>query len=212
MKNSKPLTAKVYDTVYSDIINGRITTEDILTESMLIHQLGVSKSPVREALIELCNEGILRSIPRLGYMVVPITPREVRELAEARLALELFLLEKSFTSFTDEVFAELELLIEKHHQEAQEKPTPLDNWQRNMTFHLHLAGLSGNNEMYALLERVLRKLTRATTQYFNAAEYDHPLLKERSSSLRHIELVDACRKGDLAYAKRILEVDIASLR
>ena len=76
MINSKPLTAKVYEAVYSDIINGSIKPGDIITEGLLIKQFGVSKSPVREALIALCNEDILRSIPRLGYMVVPITPRK----------------------------------------------------------------------------------------------------------------------------------------
>ena len=88
MHASKPLTARVYDEVYSDIINGKYGSQDIITESALVEKYGVSKSPVREALIQLCNEDVVRVIPRLGYMVVQITPKEIRELAEMRTVLE----------------------------------------------------------------------------------------------------------------------------
>ena len=212
MINSKPLTAKVYEAVYSDIINGSIKPGDIITEGLLIKQFGVSKSPVREALIALCNEDILRSIPRLGYMVVPITPQEIRELAEARSALELYMLEKSFAYLTTEVLDGLEDMVRKNREEAQIKRSPMDNWQRNMAFHLRLDSLAGNQSMYELLEQVLRKLTRATTQYFSDYDSDNPLLRERTSGARHFELIQACRDRDLVHAKRVLEIDINELR
>lgn len=212
MNKSKPLTAKVYDAVYSDIINGNLAPGDIITEGLLIKELGVSKSPVREALVALCSEDILRFIPRLGYMVVPITPQEVRELAEARLALETFMLEKSFTLLTEEDLDGLEELNRIHLEEAETKRSPMDNWQRKMTFHLRLASFANNQAMYELLERVLRKLTRATTQHFSGYHTDNPLLRERTSGARHIELVQACRERDLLHAKRVLAIDIQALR
>lgn len=212
VQNTKPLTKRVYDQVYSDIINGNYGSEDIITESRLVQEFGVSKSPVREALIELCNENILRSIPRLGYMVVQITPKQIRELAEARQALEIYLLEKSFQRLTDEAIAELEHLNRVNLEAAATHKTPMDNWQRNMTFHLQLASYAQNQVLYELLEQVLRKLTRATTQHFSGYDRDNPLLKERTSGARHFEFVDACKNRDLAYAKRVLEVDIDALR
>ena len=212
LQNSKPLTRKVYDQVYSDVINGKYSSEDIITESRLVHEFGVSKSPVREALIELCNEDILRSIPRLGYMVVQITPKQIRELAEARQALEIYMLERSFHMLTDEVIAELERLNHANRKDAEIHGAPMDNWKRNMTFHLQLASYAQNQVLYGLLEQILRKLTRATTQHLSGCDRDNPLMKERSSGARHFEFVEACKNRDLAYAKRVLEVDIDSLR
>lgn len=212
MHTSKPLTARVYTETYSAVINGEYTSEDIITESMLIEKFGVSKSPVREALIQLCNEDILRAIPRLGYMVVQITPREIRELAEARLALEMYLLEKSFTLFTEEALEELDELNHSNREEGRIKSTPMDNWQRNMAFHLKLASYAQNNVMYDLLRQVLRKLTRATTQHFSGLDSGNPLMKERASGSRHFELVNACKDRDLVYAKRVLEIDINALK
>lgn len=72
-----------------------ITGNDILTESALVKRLQVSKSPVREALILLCEENILIAIPRLGYKVVQITPGQMAKLIEARYALEPFMLKKA---------------------------------------------------------------------------------------------------------------------
>lgn len=212
MHNSKPLTARVYDEVYSSVINGKYGPEDIITEGKLIQEFGVSKSPVREALIELCNEQILRSIPRLGYMVVQITPKEIRELAEARRALEISMLETSFAVLTEDIIAGLDALNHANRKASETYNAPMDNWQRNMGFHLELASYAQNKVMYELLKQVLRKLTRATTQHFSGSNSDNPLIKERSSGSRHFELVEACKNRDLSYAKQVLEFDINVLR
>lgn len=213
MNRSKPLTAMVYEAVYSDIINGKIASDDVITESMLIEKLGVSKSPVREALVALCNENILRSIPRQGYMVVQISPEEIGELAEARRALEVFMLIKSFAILTDEMIDELEALSLAHLEDSRIRTSPMDNWQRNMKFHLRLASFAGNKIMYNLLETTLRMLTRATTQYFlHMPDDSNPLTRERSSGSRHFQLIKACRDRDLYTATRILEKDIEDLK
>ena len=98
MQEHKPLTQFVYESLYADVINGVLTPNDILSENALTERFSVSKSPVREALVSLCDDGVLRSIPRVGYKVVQITPAEVRHLEEARCALETFMLRRSFPS------------------------------------------------------------------------------------------------------------------
>lgn len=211
MLNSKPLTAMVYDEVYSDIINGQYSAQDIITESILVEKYGVSKSPVREALIQLCNEDILRVIPRLGYMVVQISPKEVRELTELRHVMELYMLEKSCALLTEAEMAELDALNEFHRKDAEIRSSPMDNWQRNMTFHLKLASYAGNQTMYSHLKQVLRRLAGATTQHFGGLERDNPVLKQRSSGTHHIQLVEACRNKDLVRARQILASDINTI-
>lgn len=211
MRKSKPLTAKVYDEVYSDIINGNYGAQDIITESALVQRFEVSKSPVREALLQLCNEDVLRVIPRLGYMVVQITPSEVRELTELRSLLELHMLEKGFPLLTGDEIAELEGLNERNLKEIEVHYSPMDNWQRNMKFHLKLASYAKNVTMFSHLEQVLRKLTRATTQHFSGYEKDDPIFRERSSSRSHIRLVEALRNQDLASARQLLEEDINTI-
>ena len=90
------LKEKVYQGIYDDVTNGIYKQNDILTESRLIEQYNVSKSPVREALIELCKDGILKNIPRMGYQVMPVTLKEVIDILELRADIETSGLRKAY--------------------------------------------------------------------------------------------------------------------
>ena len=59
------LKERVYRGIYEAVTNGEYKSNDILTENQMIEKFGVSKSPVREALVELCKDGILTNIPRI---------------------------------------------------------------------------------------------------------------------------------------------------
>lgn len=88
------------DTIYQKIMNGILSLEykpnDILTERELIEKYGCSKSPVRDALVTLCNEHVLISHPRYGYEVVRLTQEDVKYILEYRLLLESALLGSSY--------------------------------------------------------------------------------------------------------------------
>ncbi|MDD3335532.1 MAG: GntR family transcriptional regulator [Eubacteriales bacterium] len=166
VKDTKPLTSKVYDYVYGNIIDGKITSNDILTEGALVSELQVSKSPVREALILLCQENVLQAIPRMGYRVVQITSAQVTLLIEARYALEPFLLEKAWSGIGEVQIAQLQ-----HHQEASKRDELVntsiqDNWRRNIEFHMLLGSFAGNDYLLDALHRVLKTCARAANQYF----------------------------------------------
>ena len=71
--NKNTLTAQVHDRILEMIIQNPSGEQLVLNERRLMEQLGVSKAPVREALIRLCSEGVLVSVPRFGYVVVQLT-------------------------------------------------------------------------------------------------------------------------------------------
>lgn len=76
----------------SDIIQGIYKQNEIITEKQLIAKYGVSKSPIRDALIELCKEGVLISHPRYGYEVVRINEKEILDVVDFRILVEIRLL------------------------------------------------------------------------------------------------------------------------
>lgn len=164
--SSKPLTMMVYDYVYGEIINGNLTCNDILTESSLTEKLSVSKSPVREALIMLCEENVLKAIPRMGYRIVQITPAQVAKLIEARDALECFMLQKSWPSITEVQLAQLQHQREQCKRDELVNTSIQDNWRRNIDFHLLLASFCSNEYLIDALGRILRMSARAANQYF----------------------------------------------
>ena len=203
VQSSKPLTSMVYERVYSSIINGEITGNDILTESGLVSQFSVSKSPVREALILLCEEGVLKSIPRMGYKVMQILPGQVEDLTEARCALEPFLLKKAWDHIGKAELAKLEKHLVASKQDELVNTTVLANWERNSAFHMMIAGFAKNDYLLSMLDRTLRTCARAAAQYFfhirNIPPGDHDL---------HDDMMEALRSHDLERALGILDEDI----
>ena len=205
-QKGKPLTAMVYEQVYSQIINGAITSNDILTESSLVSRLNVSKSPVREALILLCEENVLRSIPRMGYKVVQILPGEVEKLAEARFALEPFMLKKAWDRIGSMELKKLEDAWKRSKEDEIVNTTVQDNWRRNIEFHLMLGAMAGNEYLLSMLERTLRTCARASTQYFL-----HVRGIPRGEKDLHNDLLDAVRQQDLGLALSVLGEDIRQI-
>ena len=77
----------VYNQVAQDIITGVYSPDTIITESMLLRKYDVSRVSVREALIELCKDNYLRSIPRTGYMLVTYSLEEAINIIDFRAAI-----------------------------------------------------------------------------------------------------------------------------
>ena len=79
MNKDQSLKEYVYNSVLEEIFSTELKPGDIISEKSLIEKYHCSKSPVREALLTLVVEGVLRNIPRLGYEVVTIMSRNVRK-------------------------------------------------------------------------------------------------------------------------------------
>lgn len=126
------LKERVYRGIYEAVTNGEYRPNDILTENQMIEKFGVSKSPVREALVELCKDGVLINIPRMGYQVRAVTLKEIMDILEFRVDVEVGGLRKSFPVLTRENINMLRMIAEKHN--ADEDRIVSNNWQRNYEF------------------------------------------------------------------------------
>ena len=108
MDNQSPKLS-LKDTVYQQLIElicqGKLLPDTLFTENHMISYFGVSKSPVREALIQLCHENVLKSIPRCGYQVTAISSKNVRDVTELRLYLELSSLPKVMVRQLREIYS-----------------------------------------------------------------------------------------------------------
>ena len=88
IKPTKTIRQKVYEHLRETILNGEIKPGERVVESDIASRIGASRTPVREALHTLEREGLLESIPRIGYTVTNISEDEVSELSSIRLVLE----------------------------------------------------------------------------------------------------------------------------
>lgn len=156
------LTDRVHDQILELIIKNASEEEMVLTEKKLMELLGVSKAPVREALIKLCSEDVLINIPRFGYRVVRMTEKDARDAKRMRSLLELEALRTSFSKLGD---AELKQLKEQVKKAAAKQNTDVwEVWEDNEEFHLLLASFSGNKVLMKLLRDCMGILKRTYAQ------------------------------------------------
>ena len=90
-----PLRDVVYRTLRKAILRGEFQPGERLMEIMLANKLGVSRTPVREAMRQLENEGLVIMIPRKGAQVAQITSQELHDVLEVRRSLEVLAAEKA---------------------------------------------------------------------------------------------------------------------
>ncbi|MDR0400106.1 MAG: GntR family transcriptional regulator [Treponema sp.] len=165
-------TVTMTDRVYDSIL--RMVTENpeengILTERSLISRFGSSKAPVREALIRLCNEGILKSIPRFGYAVLRLSARDVVNIIQYRLINELGAAREYMDKVTESDLEPLQTHL------ANLQKTPLDDvwdiWDENITYHTMLISLSKNDLLASNLAGSMMTLRRYYAQYYSREQY-----------------------------------------
>jgi len=200
------LKKTVYNAVFDDIVEGRYKANEIITEGALVEKYGVSKAPVREALIELCKDNILQSYPRLGYQIIPVTIKEIVDIIDFRVDLELSCLRRTAERITPEDLEELRKNVVDVGANYAKEIAP--HWLINTHFHLQLCRLSDNQYAYKMLEEALRQSARFVSQYFTAAWEE----SKESEGSYHVAIVDALCKHNLPRAEEMLRQDILAVK
>src|SRR4030066_1428376 len=88
IKDTKTIRKRIYEHLREQLLNGEISPRQHLIEAKIAKELGTSRTPVREAFHSLELEGLIESIPRVGYVVKSISDQEVEEICEIRMAVD----------------------------------------------------------------------------------------------------------------------------
>lgn len=158
------LKKEIYDSMLKDIIEGVYKQNEIINEKQLIEKYGVSKSPIRDALIELCSEGVLLSHPRYGYEVVRINEKEIRDIINFRIMVEIGCLREAAAYMSRTDIEELRTFTLTECYDNGEDITILKHWENNTKFHLKLLSYSGNEYCYNMVQKSIGIMTRAYAQ------------------------------------------------
>ncbi len=196
----------VYDALLNDITKGELKPYDIVTESMLAARFGVSKMSIREALIELCKDNVLKSIPRSGYQVIPCTIEEIIDILDFRIDLETSNLRHCKDRLTPEALSAFDAILCRREEKKTDEISYV--YYSNRDFHLALCALSGNAFTYRILEIVLKQSSRFFSIYYR---YAWTNIVEPEEGY-HVQVVEALRAGDIERACSVLIEDINSVR
>jgi DNA-binding GntR family transcriptional regulator len=164
-------------------------------EQELAAELGMSRTPVREALVRLQNERFVQLIPRHGMRVVPLSIQELREVYEVLTSLELTAIDRlARLDLEEEALATIEKTVDEMDQAVRTKD--VDAWAKaDERFHRILVTLCGNKRLAAMVEMLWEQGHRArmTTVRLRASL--------EQSNREHRALLDAIRKRDWRQAR-----------
>jgi DNA-binding GntR family transcriptional regulator len=204
------LKKQIYHHILDGIIRKTYATDYILKEKELAEEFGVSKAPVREALIELSNEDIVKSIPRAGYRIVQFTEKDIYEATEIRICLEVPVMDTIIPLKSRLSLQGIYQIVEEDNYARTHSMVPLDVWWNgNIRFHLALNALSGNSLLTATLERIIRRQWRGIAQLYWTGKPGTYLNYKTDT---HSALLRAIEEGNKKKAKKILTDDVLSIR
>ena len=197
VEKSLSLSEQVYRRLKTEILRGQLEPGLEISEAELAERFEVSKTPVREALATLRQERLVRTFPRRGYQVTPITFGDMNELFDLRIILEVGAVELACKQITEPELEQLRALAEVDYQQG-EQPTIDKFIEANREFHLAIASASGNERLYQVLTRQIGELERFF--YIGAKLRD----VNRETSIDHVEIVSALCARDVTRARELM--------
>lgn len=151
------LAAQAYEKVRKAILKGDIAPGDALVENRLADKLGMSRTPVRQALQVLARDGFIESVANRGYVVPKRSIEDVRELFELRESLEGMASRCAALRATDADIDELGALCDRY-----ERAREWTDWARIGTeFHSRIHVLSGNSRLVSFLDSLKAQIVLA---------------------------------------------------
>ena len=192
--------------ILHDVIDGVYTLESVLSEKKIAGEMGVSRAPVREALVELCSQDVLRSVPRQGYVLVRYSEQNLRDILQYREILECGCLGGCFDKITPTQLSRLESVVEEECLFLS-KHDVRNFYNHTFHFHLTLASFFENAFLYKQLGAALNACLRAYLQLYWQKDQD----ELPSPPKLHLEIVDCIRRRDRQGALDALSRDIRLL-
>lgn len=188
-----PAADRVYMHVKQAVLDRRYEGGTLLTEGELAEAVGVSRTPVREALLKLEVEGLIRLYPKKGALVLAVSAQETADVVETRLLVEEFAVRKAVPAPTA-LIARLEELLEE--QKANAAAGDLAAVAvTDRCFHAEIVRNAGNDILSRLYDQMRDRQLRMGVAVMHAQP--HRIAKNIAE---HEEMLEAIRAGDAERA------------
>ena len=190
-----PLRDVVFTTLRQAIITGEFAPGERLMEVSLAKQLGVSRTPVREAIRKLELEGLVIMVPRKGAQVAHITEKSLRDVLEVRKSLEKLAVELACERMTEEDMKEMNR-AEEAFSAAVHEGDALRIAETDEQFHDVIYNSTGNTKLVQLLNNLREQMYRYRLEHIKDEKSRLSLLEE------HQRMMTALRSRDVELAKK----------
>jgi DNA-binding GntR family transcriptional regulator len=184
------------------ILSGRLKAEEPLRERTLAAELGLSRTPIREALFILQGEGLVDLAPNRGATVRSITPTDVAQIYSLRAVLEAHAARTASQTRTDEDLAELEDAYQRLKRIGS-RGTAVEQAQADLVFHNAISAATGSRMLRTITQEVLAFTVAYRSRYSYATKHF------KIANEQHRAILDALRSRDADRAENLTRSHIA---
>lgn len=201
IQRPQTLTLQAYRLLRQAILRGDFAPDQRLTEEGLAEMLKISRTPVREAVQKLRQEGLLVGLQPRGVAVVAVSQPEIEQIFKLRLLLERYATEEAARRITR---VQIELLqVTNNAMQVALEPLDMENYlETNRIFHDTLYGAAGNPRLSAMID----SLFVPAVYLLEATTYDPATAYEGWQG--HQRIIEALRQNDAARAGACMEAHI----
>ena len=193
--NVKNLTDDAYQKIKGFILRSEIYPRQKIIIEDLAKQMGISRTPIREAMSRLVKDGYVKQIWNRGFFVNEVTVEEVEQLYGAREALEPYLAEEAARRITPAQVEELEVLLKEYGEYVERRPRR-ERRLVDLDFHDKVAEIASNSYLQRVLGEVFERIV--LKQRVAAGQLD----RGKDAWLQHRAIVAAIRDGKPNDARR----------
>lgn len=195
LDNYKPLRDVVFENLRTAILDGNLKAGQRLMEVQLAEQLGVSRTPIREAIRKLELEGLVIMLPRKGAYVANMSFKDLIDVLEIRASLEGLAASLASERRRDEDIIELERVAKEFEKSVRE--TNIDDvLKKDVEFHEKIFIMANNKKLYQLITSLWEQVHRFRVTYVSNYEASLSLVDE------HNRILEAIKEGDSELAKK----------
>ncbi|MBM6948763.1 GntR family transcriptional regulator [Mordavella massiliensis] len=197
MNEYLPLRDVVFNTLRQAILRGELKPGERLMEIQLANKLGVSRTPIREAIRKLELEGLVLMIPRKGAEVAEITEKSLRDVLEVRRALEELAVELACEKITPEQIQELKDAAASFRDSLQEGDITRIA-EADVKFHDVIYLATDNQKLIQLLNNLREQMYRYRVEYLKRSDFHQQLMDE------HEEIIETIERGQKDQAVQVV--------
>ena len=190
-----PLRDVVFKTLRQAILKGELEPGERLMEIQLAERLGVSRTPIREAIRKLELEGLVLMIPRKGAEVAEITRQDMEDVLEVRTALEELAVKDACDHITDAQLSELKKASNEFKKALLEGKDLVTCADADMHFHDVILSATNNRRLIQMLNNLSEQMYRYRMEYLKDERTHKTLIEEHDAIRRALKKHDKVKAG-----------------
>ena len=197
IKQPESLAKMAYEAIRKSILSGQWKIGEIYNEKAIAADLGISRTPVREALLELASQDLIIFLPRRGLMVNRFTRRDVDEIFEVRKAIEMAAVEKIAQTSPPFDLLEIEESLFSQRKALKQRDY-LAFMEADRLFHTRFSELTNNRRIIAILDNIRDMIHVMGVQALAIEGRALAVIEE------HLAIFRAVKNGDIEEARRAM--------